>query len=117
MTNFILEPGENQIDTWIVIYQAPDGNKYNGKLLVTDKNIYYDAKFDLSIAGILEETMFVKSDSDGYLVIPKKRIAKTETKKNFLDKQIILTLDNGQIHVFDYGMLNVDKIAKAINQG
>lgn len=116
MADFILEPGETKIDTWTVIYQSPNGGKFNGKLLITDKKLYYDARFDVSTVGLLGEALFVKSGSEDYLAIPKTRIANIETKKSFLKKRVILTLDNGQIHIFDYGMLNIDKIVDAIKK-
>jgi len=116
MVDFTLEPDEKKIDAWTVIYISPNGGKYNGKLLVTNKRLLYDAKFDVSMKGMLEEALYYKFGNEGYLVIPKGRIAKIETKKSFLKKQIILTLDNGQVHIFDYGMLNIDKLAEAITQ-
>src|ERR1035437_10141401 len=116
MVDFTLEPNETKIETWTVIYSSPEGRKYNGKLMVTNNRLLYDAKFDVSAKGMLEEALFIKFGSEGYLVIPKKRIAKVETKKSFIKKQIIITLDNGQVHIFDYGMLNIDKLAEAITQ-
>ncbi len=115
-TKFQLEPGENEIDTWTILYIPPKGGKYNGKLTVTNKRLLYDAKFDVSFGGMIEETLFVKFGSEGYVVIPKERIKNTEVKKSFLSKKVILTLDNGEVHTFDYGALNVDKVAEAINQ-
>jgi hypothetical protein len=116
MADFSLEPNENKIDTWTVIYISPDGGKYNGKLTVTNSRLLYDAKFDVSSKGLLGEALFIKVGSEDNLVIPKDRIAKVETKKSFIKKQVILTLDNGQLHIFDYGMLNIDKLAEAITQ-
>ena len=116
MVDFVLESEEKKIDTWTVIYISPDGGKYNGKLMVTNNRLLYDAKFDISVKGLLEESLFMKFGSEGYLVIPKNRISKIETKKSFIKKQVIITLDNGQIHIFDYGMLNIDKLEEAINQ-
>lgn len=116
MVDLKLEPNENKIDTWAVIYISPDGGRYNGKLTVTNKRLFYDAKFDVSAKGIIEEALFIKFGSEGYLTIPKDRIAKVETKISFIKKQIIITLDNGQVHIFDYGMLNIDKLAEAVSQ-
>ena len=116
MVDFTLEPTETKIDTWTVIYISPDGGRYNGKLTVTNKRLLYDAKFDVSVKGLLEESLFIKFGSEGYLTLPKDRISKIDTKKSFVKKQVIITLDNGQIHIFDYGMLNIDKLAEAIMQ-
>jgi hypothetical protein len=49
-------------------------------------------------------------------VIPKERITKVEVSKKLFAKKVIITLDNQTQHVFNYGMLNVDPVAKAIMQ-
>lgn len=116
MAEFNLESGEIKIDTWTVFYIDPKGNRYNGKLTVTNKRLLYNAKFDVSFSGMIEEALFCKTGSEGYLTIPKDRITKIETKKSFIKKQIIITIDNGQVHTFDYGMLNIDKIVEAVEQ-
>jgi hypothetical protein len=116
MAELNLETGEKKIDTWTVFYIDPKGNRYNGKLTVTDKRLLYDAKFEASFFGMVEEPLIYKKDSESYLIIPKNRIMKLETKKSFIKKQIFITLDNGQVHTFDYGMLNIDKIVEAIEQ-
>jgi putative transposon-encoded protein len=111
-----LEPGEAKIDTWTLLYQPPKGGKYNGKLLVTNRRLIYDAQFDMSIAGFIEEALFIKFGSEGVLVIPKDRIAKVDVQKSFLAKKVLLTLDDGQVHTFNYGMLNIDPVAQAIQK-
>jgi len=114
--NFTLEPNEFKIDTWTVIYLSPDGGKYNGKLTVTNIRLLYEAKFDVTVKGIQEEELPVKSENIGSIVIPKNRIVKVETKQSFIKKQMVITLDDGSFHVFDYGMLNIDTLSEAINQ-
>ena len=116
MTEILLEPNEINLGTWTIIYISSDGTRYNGNLTVTTSRLLYDAKFDISVKGLFEESLFIKFGSIEYFTIPKKRIANVETKKNFIKKQIVITLDNGQIHTFDYGMQNIDKLSEAINQ-
>jgi hypothetical protein len=111
-----LAAGETKIDTWTILYEPPKGGKYNGKLLVTNQRLLYDAQFDMSVSGILEEALFVKWGSEGFLAIPKSRIASVETKKGFLAKRVIVVLDNGDKHTFNYGMLSIDKVLAAIQQ-
>ena len=111
---FELLPGEKVIDTWTVLYQPPGGGKYNGKLTVTDKRLLYDAKYDMTAKGILSEALFIKWGSEGYLTIEKADITSVETEKSFLAKKVVLTLTDGSHHVFNYGALNVDKLAAAI---
>ena len=113
---FELLPGEEAIDTWTLIYTPPAGGTYNGKLLVTNKRLLYDAKFDVSVKGILEENLFVKTGSEGYVVIPKERIKSIEPQKSFFAKKAVITLDDGKQHIFNYGMLNIDPVIEAMKK-
>lgn len=79
--NIQLQTGENKIDTWTILYQPPRGGKFNGKLLVTNKRLLYDAKFDYSAKGILEEFVFIKWGSEGFLEINKDDILSVEVEK------------------------------------
>jgi hypothetical protein len=111
---FELQPGENAIDTWTILYIPPGGGKYNGKLTVTNKRLLYDAKYDVSAKGLLAEAMFIKWGSEGYLEISKSDIKDVAVEKSFLSKKTIVTLSDGSKHTFNYGALNVDKVADAI---
>lgn len=109
-----LLPGEEKIDTWTILYQPPKGGKFNGKLLVTNKRLLYDAKFDYSARGILSEFAFIKWGSEGFLEINKTDITGIEVQRSFLSKKCIVTLKDGSQHTFNYGALNIDKCAAAI---
>jgi hypothetical protein len=113
MTIQMLE-GENKIDTWTILYIPPGGGKYNGKLTITNKRLLYDAKYDVSAKGLLSEAMFIKWGSEGYLEINKSDISDVQVEKSFLSKKAIVTLKDGSRHTFNYGALNVDKVADAI---
>ena len=112
--NITLQPGETKIDTWTILYVPPKGGKFNGKLTVTNRRLLYDAKFDVSAKGILEEFVFVKWGSEGFLEINKEDFQNVEVKKSFLSKKCIITLKDGSQHTFDYGALNIDKCVAAI---
>ena len=112
--NIQLQPGETKIDTWTILYIPPGGGKYNGKLTVTNKRLLYDAKYDVSAKGLLSEAMFIKWGSEGYLEINKSDITDVSVEKSFLAKKAIVTLNDGSKHIFNYGALNVDKVAEAI---
>lgn len=109
-----LLPDEKKIDTWTILYNSPKGDKYNGKLTVTNQRLIYDAQFDVSFSGMIDETLFIKWGSEAYIVIPKSRIKSIEPQKSFFAKKVVLTLDNDERHVFNYGMLNIDPVVKAI---
>ena len=111
---FELHPEENKIDTWTILYMPPGGGKFNGKLTVTNKRLLYDAQFDVSAKGLLSEALFAKWGSEGYLEINKEDITDVQAEKSFLAKKAIITLNDGSKHVFNYGMLNIDKVVEAI---
>lgn len=113
---FDMQQEEKVINTWTVIYSNEKGVKYNGKLTVTNKRLLYDAKFDITTRGLIEESLFVKWGSEEYIVIPKNRIRKIEVSKKLFAKKAIITLDDESQHMFNYGMLNIDPIAKALHQ-
>jgi hypothetical protein len=99
-----------------MLYMPPGGGKYNGKLKITNQRLIYDAQFDVSAAGMLSEALFVKWGSEGVVVIPKARIVKAEPQKSFFAKKVALTLDDGSVHTFSYGMMNIDPVVAAIQQ-
>ena len=111
---FELQPGETKIDTWTILYIPPGGGKYNGKLTITNKRLMYDAKYDVSVKGLLSEALFAKWGSEGYLTINKADIKDVQVEKSFLAKKVLLTLTDDSVHTFNYGALNVDKVAEAI---
>jgi hypothetical protein len=109
-----LQPGETKIDTWSLFYLPPNGNKYNGKLTVTNQRLLYDAMFDASIKGLLAEAVFVKWGSEGYLEIDKRDIQSVNVVKKLFSKSCTVTLMDGSRHTFDYGAMNIDKVVGAI---
>jgi hypothetical protein len=112
-----VEPGEATIKEWTILYEPPGGGKFNGKLRVTNQRLLYDAKFDMSAAAYLERHLSVTWGSDGgVIIIPKGRITDVAVKKSMLAKRVIVTLDDGSRHTFNYGALNIDPVASAIQQ-
>jgi hypothetical protein len=109
-----MQPDETKIDTWTILYIPPNGGKYNGKLTITNKRLLYDAKFDVSAKGLLSEAMYMKWGSEGFLEINKADIKDVQVEKSFLAKKAIVTLYDDSKHTFNYGALNVDKVAEAI---
>jgi hypothetical protein len=111
-----LEAGEELIDTWTINYRPPTGGFYNGKLHVTNNRVLFDARFEISAKGIVLEAYAFNVGSYMYVAIPKSHIKDVEEKSTFFKKQAILTLTNGEKHIFDYGMLSVKKVIEAIKQ-
>jgi hypothetical protein len=112
-----LQQNERLIDIWKLLYRAPDGNRYTGKLTVTSRRLVYDAEIDVSVKDKIDEALFIKWGSENFVVIPRERIRAMEVSKKFFSKKVILTLDNGSKHTFDHGMLDIDPVARAIAAG
>ena len=106
-----LQPDETVIDTWTLFYLPREGGKYNGKLTVTNDRLLYDAKFDATVMGVLGDRA-----ATGNLVIDKDDISGVEVRNSFFSKKAVVTLTDGSEHVFDYGAMNIDKCAAAIQQ-
>jgi len=133
MKKAIEENGEKIINTW-TLHCIPFGSsKFLGKLHVTQDNLYFDAQFDSSLRGLMKSVvtsavvgsghaLIVSSkivddwESKGYMFIDKKSIKNITEKSSFLKKTIILTLEDDSVVIFDYGMMGVKKIIKAIKQ-
>lgn len=112
---FELLPGEEIIDTWTLLYIPPNGAKYNGKCTITNLRLVYDAKLDYTLQETLRTSLLMNKEEDGLLIIPKEKIVELNVLKSLMDKRVMLTLDNGQVHIFGYGIMNIDKVVDAIN--
>ena len=113
---FELQPGEEIIDTWPLIYSPPGGGVFDGRCTVTNRRIVYASELDITVKEILAEFIDPNKGNRGYLVIPKTRIMEIEAKRSYLEKRVILTLDNGQRHEFSYGALNIDRLVEAMEK-
>ena len=98
-----LLPGEKVIDSWVLSYRPPGGEKGQGLCTVTNLRIFCDTK------------SWPDTESEGCLVIPKSSISKIDVVRTQLEKRVILTLENGQQHEFNYGTLNIDRIVEAMS--
>jgi hypothetical protein len=112
MAKFEYEDGEQELGSWTLNYRPPGGGRYTGKLFVTDRRLLYDAKFDSSVMGMLNDLVSVRLGSEGYLVIPKDHVS--DVAMNGRSK-VNVTLEDGSEHIFDYGVMSAKKIAAAIS--
>lgn len=113
MSRFEMHAGEKELGTWTLNYTPPGGGRYTGPLTVTDQRLVFKAAFETSTAGALRELVIYR-DTHGYLVIPKTRIKNVARKSSLLKKQVLVALDNSEVHTFDTGMLSAEKLAAAI---
>ncbi len=109
-----LESSEHELGTWTTNFIIPDVGRYLGDLTVTDKNVIFLGKFDLSLSAIIDKAFFRTIDQDNFIVIPRNQIQSFSAKKSILNKRVtIMTSDNNEF-IIDYGMMSVDQIVKAL---
>lgn len=117
-------------DTWTINYLPAEGGRITGKLQVTDSEVRFDALYDSSNTEILKgllgaATSFAASgghmaylrdtDTEFTIALPRQEIASAEQAKKGLMKRAVITMNEGSIFVFDYGMLSPKKLIATIN--
>ena len=117
-------------DTWTINYLPADGGRLTGKLNVGDDEVRFTALYDSSnkevIKGILKPIAgFVgsgghavylhNSDTEFEVVLPRAEIASAEQAKKGMMKRAVITMNDGSVFTFDYGMLSAKKLVAAIN--
>jgi hypothetical protein len=127
--------GERLIDSWTLHCRPASKNagKFLGVLSVTDKHLYFDAKFDSSLFGMTKQALvsgivaaghpllvspeIIESwEEKGFIQIAKKDIKDVQEERSFLKKKVTVVLNDDTEYVFDYGMLSVKKLVEAIKQ-
>lgn len=118
-------------ETWTINYEPQGGGRFTGKLTVDGESLSFVSLYDSSnaviaksIAGVVGSMAatggslaYVKNnDAEMTVTLPKSDIKSTEVKSKFLAKRVIVTMNNDQQFVFNYGMLSVAKLAAAISQ-
>lgn len=113
MKAIALLPGERRLGAWTLNYLPPAGGRFTGPLVVTDRRLLFQARFDASPGGVLKELAPFR-DTRGLVSIPKERVRRVEKQGRVYRRQVAVTLDNDETHVFDRGLMGVDKLAAAI---
>jgi hypothetical protein len=133
--NIIKSNKESIIGTWQLnfIPLNQKGVRLLGKLFATDKNLYFDVKFDSSLTGLFKNlavsaagaagfSLLVSQQilnqwkDNGYITIPKSEIINVTEHKSFIKKTVTIKLSDNSEYIFDYGLLSVSKIAEAIKK-
>lgn len=127
-----MRSGETELGKWTINYLPPSGGRYLGTLTVTNQRILFETRFDVSaitgaavgLAGAavaasalgLNKAYVTYRENLINVAIPKEEIKDVNAQEKFFSKKVILTLKDGSVHAFDYGMLSVKKISEVILQ-
>lgn len=103
-----MQPGEITTDTWSINYFPPSGKKAIGKLSVTNQRLLF---LPMHEVDALTLSIYNKK---GLIVLTREEIKKVDVQKTFLSKKVLITMSDNSTHIFDYGVMNIDKLATAI---
>ena len=118
-----------ELGEWAVNYIPEEGGRFTGKLTVTDEQVSFRSLYESSNKTIVKaifldvssfaaaggHTVYRHStDDEARVELPVAEIAGVEATKKGLLKQAVVTMQGGEVFVFDYGMLNPKKIVAAI---
>lgn len=103
-----LAPNETTIDTWSINYIAPDSKTSTGKLTITNQRLVFLPQHD---AGSFSLSIYNKN---GLIVLEKSAIKDITAQKSLLSKKVVITMSDGSVHAFNYGIMNIDRILAAV---
>lgn len=118
-----------ELGEWAVNYLPEEGGRYTGKLAVTDEKVTFVSLYESSNRTVVKaiflnvgsfaaaggHTVYrYSNDDEARVELPVAEIARVEATKKWLLKQAVVTMNDGQVFVFDYGMLDAKKIVAAI---
>ena len=118
-----------ELGTWTINYLPPEGGRYTGKLTVTGDKLHFASLYESSNSTIvkaifLDVSTFAaaggnnvyrySNDKEATVELPAGEITGVEAAKKGLMKRVVVTMQDGQTFVFDYGLLSVKKLVAAI---
>lgn len=118
-------------ETWTLNYLPPEGGRFTGKLAVNEEGLRFDTLYESSNKTIVK-AIFVdvatfaaagghtvyrySNDDEATVELPAAEISAVKAAKKGMMKRAVVTMDNGEEFVFDYGMLSVKKLVAAIEE-
>lgn len=114
---------------WIVNYLPEEGGRFTGELSVNSErarfvSLYESSNKTIVKAIFIDVATFAASggrfiyrysnNEEAVVDLPVEDIATVEAAKKGLMKRVLITMENGEVFVFDYGLLLVGKIVETI---
>ena len=118
-----------ELGEWMINYLPGEGGRYTGKLTVGDDSVVFRSLYESSNSTIVKaifldvgtfaaaggHTVYRYSNDDEAVVeLPSNEIAAVSAAKKGMMKRTVVTMENGEEFVFDYGMLSVKKLVATI---
>ncbi|MCF3110831.1 PH domain-containing protein [Niabella sp. CC-SYL272] len=105
---FELQPNEAPIDTWAINYIGPNNKAAVGKLTITNQRLLFLPQHDMDSLSL---SIYNRK---GMIVLNKSDIKDVTVQKSLLSKKVFITMPDDSVHIFNYGMMNIDKLVAAI---
>ncbi|MEA1903422.1 MAG: hypothetical protein U9N56_07840 [Actinomycetota bacterium] len=120
----------DKVGSWTVNYLPEEGGRYTGALEVSGSGVHFDTLYESSNKTIvkaifLDVTTFAaagghtvyrySNDEKATIDLPVGEISGAEATRSGITKRAVVTMNNGEQFVFDYGMLSVKKLVAAID--
>ena len=117
-------------DTWTINYLPEEGGRLTGKLTVGDDDVRFSALYDSSNSEVIKgvfgsigafaatggHAVYIhNTDTDFEVVLPRGEISSAAQAKKGMMKRAVITMNDGAVFTFDYGMLSTKKLVAAIN--
>ena len=116
-------------DSWTINYIPAEGGRFTGTLEVDEESVRFETLYESSNRTIVKaifldvstfaaaggHTVYRYSNDDKAIVdLPVEDIAAVEAAMKGMMKRAVVTMNDGEKFVFDYGMLSVKKLVATI---
>ena len=120
----------DNLGSWTINYLPEEGGRYTGSLEVNESGLHFDTLYESSNKTIVKaifldvatftaaggHTVYRYSNDEKATVdLPAPDISGVTATKSGMMKQAVVTMQNGEKFVFDYGMLSVKKLVATID--
>jgi hypothetical protein len=117
------------LGSWTINYLPGEGGRFTGTLEVREDRLFFDTLYESSNSTIvkaifLDVTTFAaagghtvyrySNDEKAVVDLPIEDLASVAAAKKGMMKRVVVTMNNGEEFVFDYGMLSVKKLLSKI---
>lgn len=120
-----------ELGEWTINYLPEEGGRYTGKLTLTAEMLSFASLYESSNKTVIKAifvdvTTFAaagghtvyrySNDQEARVDLPLSEVKGVHAEKKGLMNRAVITMENGESFVFDYGMLKVKKLVAAVEQ-